>query len=84
MKKVETVILSFIAMMVASIQALYAQADNANMSTQPVGTASGYFWIIAVAVIAIGLIAAAIYRTRHRKDKTGSLTGDINNPASGI
>ncbi|MBS1623382.1 MAG: hypothetical protein JSS76_12095 [Bacteroidetes bacterium] len=82
MKKIETVILSLIAVMMAGMGTLYAQADNS--TTVSDGTTSGYFWIIAIGVIAIGLIAAAIYRTRHRKDKTGSLTGDINNPASGI
>lgn len=84
MKKIEIVILSLIAVMMASIQALYAQADNADMSARPGGEANSYYWIIGIAVIVVGLVAAAIYRTRHRKDKTGSLTGDINNPASGI
>lgn len=84
MKKIEIVILSLIAVMMTGIQALYAQTADQDPGLGRGQASDNYYWIAAVAVIVIGLVAAAVYRARHRKDKTGSLTGDINNPASGI
>lgn len=84
MKKTEKAILSLMAMMATGMQALYAQTADQDPGLKGDKPSDNYYWIAAVAVIIVGLVAAAIYRARHRKDNTGSLTGDINNPASGI
>lgn len=84
MKKIENLILLCAGMMLAGLQALYAQANDAVLPEPGDKNASDYLWIAAVAVVIVGIIAAVIYQRRHRRDKQSTLTGDINNPASGI
>ena len=84
MKRIEIAILSLIAAMMAGIQALYAQANDIAPLNKDNHVVSDYLWPIGLGVVVIAIIAAVVYQRRHRKDNNGSLTGDINNPASGI
>ncbi len=84
MKKIENLILVCIAVMIAGIQALYAQASDVAVPQNADKQPTDYLWIIAIVIVGVGLIASVVYQVKHRRDKQANLTGDINNPASGI
>ena len=95
MKIYRHLFLTVCAVIAIGILSIYAQTTDSSTATSTVANSmenvptnakdpTSYYWIGAAVIIALGLVAGYLVRKKQNDDKGNNLTGDINNPASGI